>query len=206
MIYFIVTACIYNNCEIRKKQYINGITKLKNIIANNGIDNYEIIIVDNNGERNTFLNDLHHKVYYTNNNSIQTINKGIKELQDIQDCINHYNICDEDFIVKLTGRYILHDNSEFIEVLKKIETKPYDCIIKYGPFFKPVDYKTRDCITGLIGMRCKYVKQIEKPEGPQIWVEWKWACVTYLIDDEKIYKVNKLGIDICPASNIYFSV
>ena len=37
-------------------------------------------------------------------------------------------------------------------------------------------------------------------------VEWKWGKVTYLIEDEKIYKVNKLGINICPGCNIYFKV
>ena len=62
-----------------------------------------------------------------------------------------------------------------------------------------------DCITGLIGMTCGYIKKIEKPDENE-YVEWKWGKVTYLIEDEKIYKVNKLGINICPGCNIYFKV
>ena len=57
------------------------------------------------------------EVYYTENNFMLTGNIGIIELQDILDCIDKYNINDTDFIVKMTGRYILDDNSEFINVI-----------------------------------------------------------------------------------------
>ena len=43
-----------------------------------------------------------------------------------------------------------------------------------------------DCVTGLIGMSCLYIKQIEKPNETEC-VEWKWGKVTNLIDDKKIY-------------------
>ena len=52
-----------------------------------------------------------------------------------------------------------------------------------------------DCITGLIGMYCLYVKQIEKPAENEA-VEWKWAKATRLINDKHIYMANKLGIEI----------
>jgi hypothetical protein len=145
------------------------------------------------------------EVYYTENNFLQTGNKGIKELQDILDCIDKYNINDTDFIVKMTGRYILNDNSEFMNVIKNINNSKYDCVIKYGSYFKPVNYKMNDCITGLIGMSCYYVKLIEKPNEREC-VEWKWSKVTKLIDDKKIYLVNNLDINICPGSNNYFKV
>jgi hypothetical protein len=205
MLYFIVTTCIFNECLIRKKQYINGINKLKKIIQDLNILNYKIIIVENNGKRYTFLNMLDCEVYYTENNFLQTSNKGIKELQDILDCIDKYNINDTDFIVKMTGRYILNDNSEFMNVIKNINNSNYDCVIKYGPYFKPVNYKMNDCITGLIGMSCYYVKLIEKPNEEEC-VEWKWGEVTKLIDDKKIYLVNNLDINICRGSNNYFKV
>ncbi len=70
---------------------------------------------------------------------------------------------------------------------------------------KPVNYKMDDCITGLIGMKCYYVKQIKKPQEYEC-VEWNWAKVTKLIDDKKICMVNKLDISICPGSNDYFMV
>jgi hypothetical protein len=205
MIYFIVTTSIFNNCSTRKNQYIKGINKLKKIIQDLNFENYKIIIVENNGKRDTFLNILDCEVYYTENNFIQTGNKGLKELQDILDCIDKYNINNTDFIVKMTGRYILDDNSEFMNIIKNIHNTNYDCVIKYGPYFNPVNYKMNDCITGLIGMSCLYVKQIEKPNENEN-VEWKWGKVTNLIDDKKIYLVNKLGINICPGSNDYFKV
>jgi len=204
MIYFLITTSVFNDCSIRKNQYIAGINKLKKIIQNLIFENYKIIIVENNGKRDTFLN-IDCEVHYTENNFLQTGNRGIKELQDILDCIDKYNINDTDFIVKMTGRYILNDNSEFMNIIKNIHNTNYDCVIKYGSYDNPVNYKMNDCITGLIGMSCYYVKLIEKPnEG--VCVEWKWGKVTKLIDDKKIYLVNNLDIDICPESNTYFKV
>jgi hypothetical protein len=69
-----------------------------------------------------------------------------------------------------------------------------------------MDYKITDCITGLIGMRAYFVKKIGFPEDDTICVEWKWAEVTYSMNDEKIYKVDKLGIYMCPGDNYYFLV
>jgi hypothetical protein len=205
MIYFIVTTSIYNDCSIRKQQYTDGINKLKQIIQALFIENYKIIVVENNGPRHTFLNTLGCEVYYTKNNLLHTKNKGQKELQDILDCISHFYIDDNDFIVKMTGRYILNVNSEFMNIIKNIHDTKYECVIKYGPYYKPVIYKTNDCITGLIGMLCVYVKQIEIPDEKEC-IEWKWGKVTNVIDNEKIYIVNTLGINICPRSNNYFTV
>jgi hypothetical protein len=205
MLYFIVTTSIFNDCLLRKEQYTTGINKLKSIIQELNILNYKIIIVENNGKRTTFLNMLDCEVYYTENNFLKTGNKGIKELQDILDCINKYNINDTDFIVKMTGRYILNDNSEFMNIIKNIHNTNYDCVIKYGAYNAPVNYKMDDCITGLIGMSCYYIKLIEKPNEHEC-VEWKWGKVTNLIDDKKIYLINNLGIDICPGCNNYFKV
>ena len=186
MIYFIITTSIFNNCSIRKDQYIKGINKVKQITKDLIFKNYKIIVVENNGKRDTFLDMLDCEVYYTENNFKQTGNKGLKELHDILDCIDKYNINDSDFIVKMTGRYILDDNSEFINIIKNIHNTNYDCVIKYGPYLNPVNYKMDDCITGLIGMSCLYIKQIEKPNETEC-VEWKWGKVTNLIDDKKIF-------------------
>ena len=144
-------------------------------------------------------------VYYTRNNFINTRNKGIKELQDIFDCIDKYDIRDDDFIIKLTGRYILDTDSEFMEHVKDLHSSNKDCILKFGGFYDPKDYQMEDCITGVIGMRCRFVKQIALPTYEEN-VEWKWAAATYLIDDDKIQKVNKLGISICPGCNTYFKI
>ena len=205
MIFFIVTTSLFNNSFIRKLQYITAINKLKQITTNLPNNNYKIIIIENNGKRSTFLDDLGCEVFYTNNNFKQTKNNGNKELYDVLDAIKNYNISDNDFIVKMTGRYILEDDSEFMNVIKNLHTANYECVIKYGSFKKPVNYKINDCITGLIGMSCSYVKQIETVNENDC-IEWKWAKVTYLIDDSKICLVNKLGINICPGHSNYFKV
>jgi hypothetical protein len=205
MIYFIVTTSIFNGCSIRKQQYINGIKQLKKVVNDLHFENYKIIIVENNGIRETFLDILECEIYYTENNHLQRREKGYKELQDILDCIDKYNIKDDDFIVKMTGRYVLNDNSEFMNIIKNIHNTNYNCVIKYGSYSKPVNYKMDDCITGLIGMSCLYVKQIEKPKENEC-IEWEWAKVTKLIDHKKIYIVNNLGINICPGSNNYYAV
>lgn len=205
MIYFIITTSLYNECNIRKNQYINGINKLKEIVKELNIENYKIVVVENNGYRVTFLDSLHDEIFYTRNNSLKTRNIGYKELLDIIDCIYKYKMNDDDFIVKMTGRYILNNDSEFMKIIKNIHITNYDCVIKYGSFMDPSVFKKDDCITGLIGMKCFYIKKIEKPNGGES-IEWKWAKVTKLIDDKKIYIVDKLGINICPGSNKYFLV
>lgn len=207
MIYFIVTACLFDNCELRQAQYTTAIIKLRQVIQNLSITNYKLIVVENNGSRHTYLNLLGCEVFYTDNNFSKIHrNKGYKELQDILDCIKQYNISDTDFIVKMTGRYVLEDNSKFMNIIKDIHKTHYDCVIKYGSYGKPVNYKMDDCITGLIGMRCNYVKEIMKYSYAEC-IEWNWARVTYAMNDKRICAVQgKLGIYICPGSNTYFLV
>ncbi len=205
MIYFIVTTSLFKECPIRQSQYINGITKLKHCITSLNLEDYKLILVENNGDRNTFLNTLGCEVYYTKNNFIDTTNKGCKELQDVFDCIDYFKIKDTDVVVKMTGRYILNHDSEFMRVIQSLHDTNYECVIKYGSYLNPVNYKMNDCITGLIGMSCMYVKQIEVPLENEC-VEWKWGKVTHLIPNDKICIVDKLGIHICPGCNDYFLV
>ena len=61
MIYIIITTCINNKYGVRndidrQKRYIECINQLLVLIKNN--DNLHPIIVENNGKRNTFLNNL----------------------------------------------------------------------------------------------------------------------------------------------------
>lgn len=212
MIFFIITTSVYNNCSIRKMQYIYGITALQKKIQDFEIKDYKMIVVENNGKRHTFLDDLENcEVYYTENNFLPTNNKGFKELCDIFNCIDHFKIQDSDFVVKMTGRYILDDtNGEFMNRVRDIHHKHHDykCVIKYGSYRKPVNYKMDDCITGLIGMSCCYMKQIELPLENDC-VEWNWGKVTRLIDDEKINILRSdklLGIHIRPESNSQYFI
>lgn len=117
MIWFLVTTSYANDNLQRMKQYEEGIECLKKSLEEYKIHNLRIILIENNGLRKTFFDTLG-EVFYTKNNSIETPNKGIKELKDILDCIQFYNIRDDDFIVKLTGRYKIQPKSPFMHLLK----------------------------------------------------------------------------------------
>ena len=213
MIYFIVTTCITNtkhsNVNKRKELYKKSLEILKKLIGNN--KNIKVIIVENTGKKHrTYLNNYGFDVYYTENNyKYKTENKGVKELKDVWDCIEKYNIKDEDFVIKMTGRYILNKNSDFVNEI--INYKNHDCILRYGSFYKPVNERVVDCITGLIGMKAKHIKNINMKAGYKIKgypMEWEWARVTLKINLNKIKIMNKLGILISPASakGRYFEV
>lgn len=201
MIYFIVTTSLINtDFEKRKEQYINGITTLKSIVSNKIIKDYKIVIVENNGSRKTFLNDIHNEVFYTNNNFSSMLNKGNIELMDIKDVISNYNIQSDDFIVKLTGRYIIQNDRDFIIHINE----DYDCIIRYGSYMNPCNDDYDDCVTGLIGMKCKYINSIQFAELNKP-IERQWANATHNIKKSKIKKLDKLGLKMCPGSNTYFT-
>ena len=119
--YFIVNTCILDSePSLRDEQYKNGISKL--IELTKYMENIQIIIVENNGGKQKYLEDyngVNCTTFYTNNNRhIETGNIGIKEFIDVINCISRFDICDDDFIVKMNGRYVLNDDSEFIAALK----------------------------------------------------------------------------------------
>ena len=97
MIYIIITTSI-NNIH-RQNRYIESINQLLRLI-NNDL-NIKPIIVENNGARQTYLNNLNCEVYYTNNNNNNYIHKGENELLDIKEVINKYKINDDDTIIKM---------------------------------------------------------------------------------------------------------
>jgi hypothetical protein len=188
MLYFILTACVMDN-PMREKEYFAAFTALQCYLDAHGFSEYRIIVVEGNGQRETYLDELGCDVLYTTNNSLPTQNKGYKELSDVLACIEAYKIQDDDFVVKLTGRYIINRDSPFMASLKD----DLDCIIKYTTYLTPVNHRTGDCMSGLIGMRAKYIRQIELP-GENEAAEWKWAGVTYLIDEARIRNLPVLGI------------
>jgi hypothetical protein len=210
-LYFLVTTSLFNDSPLRKEQYTHGITQLKNVLSKSKLTNYTILILENNGKRPTILDDLGCKVYYTTNNRLTEFDKGYRELQDIFDCIQEFQIQDNDFIIKMTGRYSIHDDSNFIRTLETLDLSQYECIIKFGSYmnlgkYNPLDdINMGDCITGLTAMKCKYVKQVEYPLGYDI-VEWNWAKVARRIHEFKLCKLEQLGISICPSGDIYFPV
>jgi hypothetical protein len=205
MIYLIITTCIIEsdkNYEHRKKRYIDCIGNLLKIVKQYRPNKIKPIVVENNGERLTYLNDLINteekdplNILYTNNNSKICKHKGVKELFDIKDVIKAYNIKDDDIIIKITGRYKLL-NENFFKIL--LENEKYDafikffnvCTLKFNPF---------DCVLGLFAIRCKYIKNFNYQciKSPEI------EFATYVKKNIKnIINIMVLNLECCFADNL----
>lgn len=213
-IWVIITSSLINETtegrdfERRRTEYISCIKK---IISK--FQNCNIVIVENNsllekkvkiGTHRTFLDTFGIPVLYTQNNRFITRNYGMKELLDVFACITHFNIKDDDFIVKITGRYIIADNCPFINQLNTLSQTNYDSILRYGSYMEyPAPQKSIHCVTGLIGLRCKYAKQMEIPDE-DTFVEEKWAKKISELNDSKVCVLPTLGIYIRPELKTYY--
>lgn len=199
MIYIIITASIHTKAGVQNKihrqnRYIESINQLLELI--NDDSHIKPIIVENNGFRQTFLDDLKCDVCYTNNNFINCRNKGGNELLDIKEVINKYNIKDDDIIIKLTGRYKLL-NLNFINLVKNNE---YDAFVK---FFNVCTkkYLFDDCVLGLFAIKCKYLKEFKYHflRSP----ECEFAnYVRQNINQNKILEVKQLDLECCFAEDL----
>ena len=162
MIYLIITTSINNRYGTqdqaeRQERYLYAINEtLKNLP-------HEIkpIIVENNGKRETYLDNFYHhhrqhvKVFYTENNKLQFKSKGANELLDIKEVIDKYGIEDDDIIIKLTGRYCAISPKFFQYIIKN--EKDYDAFVKfYGTC--SLKFEPYDCILGCYALRAKYIK------------------------------------------------
>ena len=199
MIYIIITASINNkvgnkNKIHRQNRYIECINSLIQLINND--PKIKPIIVENNGIRETYLDNLKCDIFYTNNN--QNFHKAGNELLDIKDVINQYNIKDEDIIIKLTGRYKLL-NLNFINFVKNnIDT--YDAFIK---FFNvcTLRYMKNDCVLGLFAIKCKYLKVFEYNFLKSPECEFA-SYIRKNIDNDKLIEVSQLDLECCFADDL----
>ena len=201
MIYIIITTSINNKIGIQNKihrqlRYIECINNIIQLINNDS--KIKPIIVENNGVRQTYLDNLKYYIFYTNNNMINCIHKGENELLDIKEVINQYNIKDEDIIIKLTGRYKLL-NLNFINFVKK-NINNYDAFVK---FFNvcTLQYMFDDCVLGLFAIKCKYLKEfkynfLKSPECE--FAEY----VRKNVDKNKLKEVDQLDLECCFADNL----
>jgi hypothetical protein len=195
MIYIIITTCILskhgiNNETHRKNRYIECISQLLKLIENDS--SIKPIIVENNGVRQTFLNNFNCDVCYTNNNIVRYTHKGVNELLDIKEVIQKYNIQDNDTVIKLTGRYKLLDAS-FIQSIKNDDA--------YVKFFNVCTqkYVFDDCVLGLFAIKCKYMKN------------FNYTCIksaecdfaTYVRTNVKnLIEIKQLNLECCFADDL----
>jgi len=199
MIYIIITTSIINKHGVqdnihRKNRYFECITQLLQLI-NNDL-NIKPIVVENNGLRQTYLDDLKCDICYTDNNNINYNHKGQNELLDIKEVINQYNIKDDDMIIKLTGRYKLL-NLNFINLVKNNE---YDAFVKFFNVCSK-QYLFNDCVLGLFAVKCKYLKDFKYNflTGP----ECEFAdYIRKNINKNKLLEVDQLHLECCFADDL----
>jgi hypothetical protein len=201
MIYIIITTSIQNkhgivDYELRKKRYIDSIKMSISIIPN--LEYFKPIIVENNGNTNTYLNELGCDVLYTDSNKINFKHKGMNELMDIKKVIQHYNIKDDDVIIKLTGRYKLLDGS-FLQYVND-NVNNFDAFVK---FFNvcTLKYMYDDCVLGLFAIKCKYIKKFDYDciRSP----ECEFASyVRNNVKNDKLIEITNLNIECCFADNL----
>ncbi len=92
-------------------------------------------------------------VCYSNVNDNRLRNKGVNEAKSLIEAFRHFNFSDEDFIVKLTGRYCFI-NRDFLNM---VEQHPeLDACVCYQPNFPIPNVRT---LTGCFGLRGKFFKQ-----------------------------------------------
>ncbi len=212
-VYIIITSSLINedadknrDYVTRKKEYIKGITTLLERCKGKS---YKLVIVENNSlihrrlkiirNHATFLEKFGIPVIYTINNIYRTHNYGTKELLDIKHVITQLNIQDDDFIVKMTGRYILDKHCPFFDIIDQLQTNPYSAVIRYGAYTNYEKERGKDnCVTGLIGLKCKYVKDLYLPNDDK-FIEQVWAEKIASLPEEEVCTLEKLGIFIRPA-------
>lgn len=207
MVTFLITTSLYIHpihCEIVDKNYIPTIYKLRNEQYTSCIPeilefakeiNARCFLLENNGKRDTVLDLMGCDVLYTNNNFLNTQSKGIKEIVDIYEAIHTLNIPDDELIVKVTGRYKLDTNGSFCKELRTYNSETTDCIVRYGWYGDTSDESPHeDCLTGLIAMKCKYIKQILIENRADFCIEHQWAKASLLAPHEKIRALSgKIG-------------
>ena len=105
------------------------------------------------------------------------------------------SIPNDTFVVKITGRYIIEDVCPFFQTVENLADN-IDAIAKFG-FGTPTA-----CNTGLIGLRCGYIKQIKMP-GHYVSVEENWGEKIRSLPQNKVIILPILGIKTCPNSHTY---
>lgn len=161
MIYLIITTSINNrfgnqDTSERKERYLYAISETLKIIPPIICP----IIVENNGERATYLDNFVHcgrpvKVFYTTNNSLPFKSKGTNEILDIKEVIRLAKIDDDDMIIKLTGRYRMLGSQFLDDVIANYAT--HDAFVKFFGTCS-LRYEEYDCVLGLYALKARYYK------------------------------------------------
>lgn len=201
MIHLFITTCVMagNREHIYLHRISNAFNEFKKVCPN-----LQCTIINNCGEDMAdylfLLEDENIRLFHTKNNFHPTTNKGWKELKDIQDCIHFFNIPDDDFIIKLTGRYLVLHDSPFLNALVSKWNPNTECIIRYGDEHDKDIKKINigddiDCQSGLIGFKCHHFKSLPLPLEYQC-LEWILAEKSIHISSDKLIVIPDIGVNI----------
>ena len=204
MIYLIITTSINNrhgsqNTNERKERYLYAINNTLKLLPEQIIP----IIVENNGKRETYLDNFYHgvkrvQVVYTENNKLPFKSKGANELLDINEVINKCNIKDNDLVIKLTGRYRALSPKFFNDVIAN--EHEYDAFVKFFGTCS-LKFEIYDCILGCYAMRTKYIKlfnhySIDNYKSAEI------AFARYIrLSGVRLKEIETLDIECCFAED-----
>ncbi len=189
--------------EERKNLYLKAL--LVNINQLKKFPQIKIIIVENNGNSDTYLNIFPENyknvsILYTNYNKHNYYHKGYAEMYDIKAVIQEYNIQDDDLIIKMTGRYHLVTDYFIDTIFNKADD--YDAFFKfYNVSLKR--YMNNDCILGAFALRAKYLKDFEYKD---IYLSPEAEMAKYLIEkaidgELKLCKMEDLLVKCTFAEN-----
>jgi hypothetical protein len=205
MIYLIITTSINNrygmlDANERKDRYLYSISETLKVLP----ETITPIIVENNGERSTYLDNFFKNtnqkvpVLYTENNKLQFKSKGVNEILDIKEVIEKYNISDDDMIIKLTGRYRITSPHFFEEVLNNQNT--YDAFIKFFGTCS-LQFEKYDCILGCYAIRAKYIK-LYNPHFIENYKSAEIAFARYVrFCGATIKEIIKMDLECCFAED-----
>lgn len=204
MIHLLISTCVMAGDRDRRSIYLHRISHAFNEFKK-VIPDIRVVVLNNCGEQNAdylfLLEDDDLMLFHTVNQFAPTNNKGWKELKDVQDYIHFYRVPDNDFIIKLTGRYLIEQDSLFLKKLKEEWTPETECMIRLGDYH---DHNIKsihlgddiDCLSGLIGFKCKHLKDMPLPYEEYQAVEWIMAEASINIDSSKKIILSDLGIHI----------
>lgn len=197
MIYIIITASIHNRFGLvdasrRKERYLKAISDTLRHIPSDMTP----IIVENNGERATYLDHFEHagrpvRVVYTNHNEQPCKNKSTIEMMDIKETIRICGILSSDMIIKITGRYRML-SPDFFRMVQH-EEQQYNAFVKFYNVCEKI-FDDNDSVLGCFALRAIYFQLYPHrvmdniPSGER-------AFATYINRTTRFKKINQLDVE-----------
>jgi len=184
MIHLIITtANIQDNFEVRREQYIKSIDR-----ANEFSYLFDsCTILECFSEHEQYLND--YNTYYSKIPNTYP-EKGLNEMAHLKGFLQQSHFSADDMIVKLTGRYLLEDNSFFIKL--GLLQENYDAIFKDDSDI----YEGRGFHTFLYSVRLNtFLDTINSLNFSTDNLDpIEWGVKSFLKDYKGLYLLNRLGV------------